>query len=69
MLYQQGACDISYRPEASAPELKVPVYSAGGVTQSHEKIPLVAMSESVALCFAGTGRWNMSGFAVDYEEL
>ena len=69
MMYQTGRCDVSYRPDPTDPDMEIPVYTADGVTRPHEKIPLIAMGDSLALRFKGTGRWELSGFSVDYNEM
>lgn len=67
MLYQEGGCDLSYRPDPTDPQQEQPVFSLSGVTRPHEKVPLIAMSDSIALRFQGRGAWELSGFTLEYS--
>ena len=66
-IFQQGTSDLSYRPEPTNDDVLVPVYTITGVTRPHEKVPIVAMSDSVALRFTGTGSWQLDGYSLDYQ--
>jgi hypothetical protein len=65
-LYQTGGCDLSYRPDPTEPDMEIQVYATSGVTRPHQKVPLIAMCDSMALRFQGAGAWELSGFAIDY---
>jgi hypothetical protein len=69
VLYQQGSSEVSYRPDPTDPGMEIPIYRTTGVTRPHEKIPLIALADSLALRFQGTGKWELSGFSVDFSEM
>lgn len=66
MLYQRGAAMVSYRPDPADVDIVQEVYVAEGVTRPHEKIPIQAMTDSVALRFSGEGAWQLDGYTLHY---
>lgn len=66
---QDGASRISYRPDSTEPAMEVPIYTASGVTRPHERIPLIATADSLALRFQGNAPWSLSGYTLNYDDL
>lgn len=68
-LYQQGTTEVSYRPDPRASDIEVPVFTVTDGRYTHQKIPLVAVSDGLALRFKGKGRWRLDGFSLQYDKL
>jgi hypothetical protein len=66
-IHQRGTSSISFRPDATHPDIEIPIYRTDGITPHNALLPINASADSVALRFTGTGPWELDGVTIDYD--
>jgi hypothetical protein len=66
-VFQEGTALVEYRPDARDPAMLVPGFEIEGSNQLYRDVPMLAMTDSVALRMSGEGQWRLDGFAITFE--